>query len=227
MRRLILFILFPTVMCVCCFGKDKFESPNHQLRAEVNGQSLTVYYKNKLMVTRIHLGVMTEQGNLDSDLVLRDATAPKEVKVDYTMVTGKKRLCHNKANEKTFTYTNPNNLTLETIVRLYNDGVAIRYRIPQGVKVIDDRTSFYVASGVDRWIAPYDFGNEQPFPHDTEGKAVKDRHMNVITNGQWSYPALVEPQKGLYIECVSLSPTCVETIAVPILSMLTIRNNIK
>ena len=199
MRRLILFILFPTVMCVCCFGKDKFESPNHQLRAEVNGQSLTVYYKNKLMVTRIHLGVMTEQGNLDSDLVLRDATAPKEVKVDYTMVTGKKRLCHNQANEKTFTYTNPNNLTLETIVRLYNDGVAIRYRIPQGVKVIDDRTSFYVASGVDRWIAPYDFGNEQPFPHDTEGKAVKDRHMNVITNGQWSYPALVEPQKGLYM----------------------------
>ena len=199
MRRLILFILFPTVMCVCCFGKDKFESPNHQLRAEVNGQSLTVYYKNKLMVTRIHLGVMTEQGNLDSDLVLRDATAPKEVKVDYTMVTGKKRLCHNQANEKTFTYTNPNNLTLETIVRLYNDGVAIRYRIPQGVKVIDDHTSFYVASGVDRWIAPYDFGNEQPFPHDTEGKAVKDRHMNVITNGQWSYPALVEPQKGLYM----------------------------
>ena len=199
MRRLILFILFPTVMCVCCFGKDKFESPNHQLRAEVNGQSLTVYYKNKLMVTRIHLGVMTEQGNLDSDLVLRDATAPKEVKVDYTMVTGKKRLCHNQANEKTFTYTNPNNLTLEAIVRLYNDGVAIRYRIPQGVKVIDDRTAFYVASGVDRWIAPYDFGNEQPFPHDTEGKAVKDRHMNVITNGQWSYPALVEPQKGLYM----------------------------
>ncbi|MBR3092620.1 MAG: glycoside hydrolase family 97 catalytic domain-containing protein [Bacteroidaceae bacterium] len=199
MRRLILFILFPTVMCVCCFGKDKFESPNHQLRAEVNGQSLTVYYKNKLMVTRIHLGVMTEQGNLDSDLVLRDATAPKEVKVDYTMVTGKKRLCHNQANEKTFTYTNPNNLTLEAIVRLYNDGVAIRYRIPQSVKVIDDRTAFYVASGVDRWIAPYDFGNEQPFPHDTEGKAVKDRHMNVITNGQWSYPALVEPQKGLYM----------------------------
>lgn len=199
MRRLILFILFLNVMSVCSYGKDKFESPNHQLRAEVNGQSLTVYYKNKLMVTRIHLGVMTEQGNLDSDLVLRDATAPKEVKVDYTMVTGKKRLCHNEANEKTFTYTNPNNLTLEAIVRLYNDGVAIRYHIPKGVKVIDDRTSFYVASGVDRWIAPYDFGNEQPFPHDTEGKAVKDRHMNVITNGQWSYPALVEPQKGLYM----------------------------
>ena len=91
MRRLILFILFPTVMCVCCFGKDKFESPNHQLRAEVNGQSLTVYYKNKLMVTRIHLGVMTDQGNLDYDMMMRDATARMAVKVYWRMGTDKKQ----------------------------------------------------------------------------------------------------------------------------------------
>ena len=83
------------------------------------------------------------------------------------MITGKRSHCTNRANEKTFTYDNADNMPLEAIVRLYNDGVAIRYRIPQGVKVTDDCTSFYVADGKDRWIAPYDFGNEQPFPHDT------------------------------------------------------------
>ena len=67
------------------------------------------------------------------------------------------------------------------------------------MKVTDDRTSFYVASGKDRWIAPYDFGNEQPFPHDTEGKTVKDRNLRDVTNGKWSFPALVEPQKGLFM----------------------------
>lgn len=199
MKRIILFTFFLTSLCVHGFGKDKFESPNHQLSAEVNGQSVTLYDKSKQMVTRIHLGLITDQGNLDSCLVLKQSTAVKTVKADYTMVTGKRSHCTNRANEKTFTYDNADNMPLEAIVRLYNDGVAVRYRIPQGVKVTDDRTSFYVASGKDRWTAPYDFGNEQPFPHDTEGKTVKDRNLRDVTNGQWSYPALVEPQKGLFM----------------------------
>ena len=199
MKLHILFTLFLTSLCVCSYGKDLFESPNHQLNAELNGQSLTVYDKNRQMVTRIHLGLITDRGNLDSDLVLKQSTAPKAVKADYTMVTGKRIHCHNRANEKTFTYANATNLTLDAIVRLYNDGIAIRYRIPQDMKVTDDRTSFFVASGVNRWVAPYDFGNEQPFPYDTEGKAVKDRNMNIVANGLWSYPALMEPQKGLFM----------------------------
>ena len=199
MKRIILFMFFLTSLCVHSFGKDKFESPNHQLSAEVNGQSVTLYDKSKQMVTRIHLGLITDQGNLDSCLVLKQSTAVKTVKADYTMITGKRSHCTNRANEKTFTYDNADNMPLEAIVRLYNDGVAIRYRIPQGVKVTDDCTSFYVADGKDRWIAPYDFGNEQPFPHDTEGKTVKDRNLRDVTNGQWSYPALVEPQKGLFM----------------------------
>lgn len=199
MKRIILFMFFLTSLCVHSFGKDKFESPNHQLSAEVNGQSVTLYDKSKQMVTRIHLGLITDQGNLDSCLVLKQSTAAKTIKADYTMVTGKRSHCTNRANEKTFTYDNADNMPLEAIVRLYNDGVAIRYRIPQGVKVTDDCTSFFVADGKDRWIAPYDFGNEQPFPHDTEGKTVKDRNLRDVTNGQWSYPALVEPQKGLFM----------------------------
>ena len=192
-------MFFLTSLCVHSFGKDIFESPNHQLSAEVNGQSVTLYDKSKQMVTRIHLGLITDQGNLDSCLVLKQSTAVKTVKADYTMITGKRSHCTNRANEKAFTYDNADNMPLEAIVRLYNDGVAIRYRIPQGVKVTDDCTSFYVADGKDRWIAPYDFGNEQPFPHDTEGKTVKDRNLRDVTNGQWSYPALVEPQKGLFM----------------------------
>ena len=199
MKHLILFMLSLTSLCACSVGKDKFDSPNHQLSAEVNGQSLTLFNQSMQMVTRIHLGLITDQGNLDSCLVLKQSTAVKTVKADYTMITGKRSHCTNRANEKTFTYDNADNMPLEAIVRLYNDGVAIRYRIPQGVKVTDDCTSFFVASGKDRWIAPYDFGNEQPFPHDTEGKVVKDRNLREVTNGQWSYPALVEPQKGLFM----------------------------
>ena len=199
MKRIILFMFFLTSLCVHSFGKDKFESPNHQLSAEVNGQSVTLYDKSKQMVTRIHLGLITDKGNLDSGLVLKLSTAAKTIKADYTMVTGKRSHCTNRANEKTFTYDNADNMPLEAIVRLYNDGVAIRYRIPQGLKVTDDCTSFYVADGKDRWIAPYDFGNEQPFPHDTEGKTVKDRNLRDVTNGKWSFPALVEPQKGLFM----------------------------
>ena len=97
MKLHILFTLFLTSLCVCSYGKDLFESPNHQLNAELNGQSLTVYDKNRQMVTRIHLGLITDRGNLDSDLVLKQSTAPKAVKADYTMVTGKRIHCHNRA----------------------------------------------------------------------------------------------------------------------------------
>ena len=52
MKRIILFTFFLTSLCVHSFGKDKFKSPNHQLSAEVNGQSVTLYDKSKQMVTR-------------------------------------------------------------------------------------------------------------------------------------------------------------------------------
>ena len=52
MKCIILFTFFLTSLCVHSFGKDKFESPNHQLSAEVNGQSVTLYDKSKQMVTR-------------------------------------------------------------------------------------------------------------------------------------------------------------------------------
>ena len=28
---------------------------------------------------------------------------------------------------------------------------------------------------------------------------MKDRNMNIVANGLWSYPALMEPQKGLFM----------------------------
>lgn len=99
MKRIILFTFFLTSLCVHSFGKDKFESPNHQLSAEVNGQSVTLYDKSKQMVTRIHLGFITDQGNLDSCLVLKQSTVVKTVKADYTMITGKRSHCTNRANE--------------------------------------------------------------------------------------------------------------------------------
>ena len=95
MKRIILFTFFLTSLCVHSFGKDKFESPNHQLSAEVNGQLVTLYDKSKQMVTRIHLGLITDKGNLDSGLVLKLSTAAKTIKADYTMVTGKRSHCTN------------------------------------------------------------------------------------------------------------------------------------
>ncbi len=199
MKHPVRFLLLLASICLCSCGKRGLESPNHRLNAEVEGQSLALYYDNAQLVTRIHLGLVTDQGNLDSALVLKRSTAARLVTDDYPMVTGKRSHCRNQAHERTFTYANAAGQTLEAIVRLYNDGIAVRYRIPEGVKVTDDRTSYSVAAGVDRWIAPYDFGNEQPFPHDTEGKAVRNRYMRVMTDGKWSYPALVEPQKDLFM----------------------------
>lgn len=199
MKTRISLLLLSLFICGNSFGARVFESPNHLLSADVDGQSLTILYGRSQVVTQVHLGLITDGDNFDSGLTLLKNTDSKLIKDDYMMITGKRKHCRNQANERVFTYANPAGKTFEAIVRLYNDGLAIRYRMQKGTKVVEDYTSFSVTSGVDRWIAPYDFGNEQPFPHDTEGKVVKDRNMKDVRNGRWSYPALVEPQKGLFM----------------------------
>lgn len=180
-------------------GNNVFESPNKSLRGDIDGQSLTIYYNDTIAVTSIHLGLITENMDLDNGMVLKNETKPLYVSEEYDMPTGKRSHCFNSANEKLLSYQNESGQILDVIVRLYNDGVAIRYSIPKEEKVIEEKTSFSIKDGVNRWIAWNDFGNEQPFPYETQGKKTHDRYMRERTNQQWGYPALAEPENGLFM----------------------------
>jgi len=185
------------VMAVSC-GQQPFQSPNQLIRADIQGQSLSVYYRDTVVLKDIHLGLISESQNLDSALVLKDESAISTIADSYTMPAGKRRQCSYSATGKTFTFQNPKGETLGVEVRLYNDGVAIRYITPEGLVITSDRTTYNIADGVNRWIATYDAGFEQPYPLATNGEPGKDRTGRIVDNGDWGYPALLEPRSGVF-----------------------------
>jgi len=191
-------IFFAAMALIAASCSNAIQSPDKALRAEVEGQSFTVYYGDAQVFANIHVGLVTETANLDSALVLKSVSCAKKVVDDYIMLTGKRSHCTNSATERTYTYDNPEGESLKVIVRLYNDGFALRYVTEEGVTVVEDKTSYSIADGVNRWITPYDYGNEQPFPHSTNGGPVKARAWYRPGVGEWGYPALVEPQEGVF-----------------------------
>lgn len=179
-------------------NSNTFESPNKNLRAEIEGQTISVFYNDSLVLPNIHLGLITETDNLDSALVLESQSAANTIVSVYDMPAGKRLHCRNAASEKVLTYTNPQGKKLDVVVRLYNDGFALRYVTPNGTKVVSDCTSYAVADGLNRWIAVYDAGYEQPYPHDTHGLSARNQRMQEVTNGEWGYPALIETNNGVF-----------------------------
>ena len=177
-------------------------SPDGSLSAKVDGQTVTVFYNDsgnvKVPAVKVHVGLVTSGVNLDSALVLKK-TAPKcKVNDDYMMVTGKRRHCHNEGTEKRYTYENPGGETLGVIVRLYNDGLALRYVLPDGTEVTEDRTAYTVPDGMKRWISPWKSDYESFFPMATDGSPTNERMWPRPEPGHWAYPALIQPAENLF-----------------------------
>lgn len=187
-----------SLLAVGC-SNEVFDSPNHALKAELNGQTLSVFYNDTIEVTNIHLGLVAEGYNLDSAIVLKKESKISCIDESYEMLTGKRRYCSNSANEKTLTFSNESGIEFNVIVRLYNDGVALRYQTPAESTILEDKTTYSIKDGVNRWIAWNDFGNEQPFPYETQGRTTHDRYMRKLSDRHWAYPALVEPTDGLFM----------------------------
>jgi beta-glucosidase len=102
--------------------------------------------------------------------------SPRHIKTDYTMLSGKRLVCTNEANE----YRCGN-----LLLRLYNDGIAFR---TEGLSSLrDEQTVYHIADGTRRWIQKWVDSYEGFFPLTT-----------TATDGRWGYPALIEPADGLF-----------------------------
>ena len=204
MRSVKVWTLMASVMLLGACGKG-IVSPNGSLRAEVDGQTVSVYYVDegisgdgKLLAASVHVGLVTEDDDLDTGLVLKKAAWKWKVNEDYMMVAGKRKHCHNEANERIYTYSNPDGKVLDVILRVYNDGVAIRYKLPDGTVVTEDRTAYTVRDWTNRWISPLKTDYESFFPLATDGGPTKERMWPRPEPGRWAYPALVQPAENVF-----------------------------
>lgn len=174
-------------------------SPNGKIRVTLHdaesGTSdaayLSVWHEGQSVFQRIDLGLQTNRQDLVTGLRLKSASETAPHTDDYQMLAGKRSHCVNHANERTFTLSNRQGQNLTLTLRAYNDGIAFRYQLEadaQGETITAERTTFYLATGKPRWMQPRSTDNEGFYSLATDGDA----------SSKWGYPALMEPQKGLF-----------------------------
>ncbi|MBO4843480.1 MAG: glycoside hydrolase family 97 catalytic domain-containing protein [Bacteroidales bacterium] len=185
------------VGAVAC--KKGLSSPDGSLSLNVDSQTLAVSYKGAEVFSEIHLGLIAENANYDDGLKLKSVSGAKKVSESYDMLTGKRSHCSNEANEVTLSYKTPKGDKFKVLVRLYNDGLAFRYILPEGTKIVEEKTSYIIKDGVNRWIAPQVIDWENNYPLTTNGKRVDTmRGPEQDKDGKWAFPALLEPSKGVF-----------------------------
>ena len=175
------FLLTLTLLCLCAYPikAQSIESPNGSVTIQVKGKGLTVCWQ--------------QQPVLDIPTISDDALSLKRVRrvtTDYTMLTGKRRHCTNKANEY-----RSGALTL----RVYNDGIAFRYANKTG------NTVYNIPEGTRRWMQQWCDSYEGFFPLTTTYKVEPVPSYSGISksdegwNNRWGYPALLEPVKDVFV----------------------------
>ncbi|HAB53520.1 MAG TPA: alpha-glucosidase [Ignavibacteriales bacterium] len=105
----------------------------------------------------------------------------------YQMICGKRKLCENFGTEKIFSFKNSNDQPLDIVFRVYNDGVAFRYRFPNysdsSVNITDEATAYVLPDSTYRWMQPYTEAYEDFFPFSKTGEGGKKEK-------EWGIPSL-------------------------------------
>lgn len=214
MRRFKLIIFVSSVVLfLCSFSIEtkKMTSPNGKVIVNVEtkdvdsdgyGQIYCVvqYIESgevKTMLSHVNLGIKTEIQDLSGNLKFISASQTKEIRDDYTMITGKRSHCLNHATEKTFRFKNKQGQAIDIVFRLYNDGVAFNYTIQsidgKNEYITEELTSYLIPEGTNRWMQEYTIDYENFYPLKTNGESEgKNAHM-------WGYPALIEPNDSLFV----------------------------
>ena len=183
-------LLLTAILCCAALAASaqKVASPNGKLSAKADDGKLVICYEKKPVLT------------------LTDATQGKlkfvrKVKDDYRMLTGKRLLCTNRANE----YEAPIGQGARMVMRLYNDGIAFRYEYSglHDSKVPEEHTAYIIPEGTRRWMQQWSDGYEGFFPMTTTarvkvlggfGGATEQNDINT----HWGYPLLMESTPGVF-----------------------------
>lgn len=138
------------------------------------------------VIPRTDLGLILNSQDYGKRLRFISSTKPVTIREQYTALHGKKSIRSNQANEVEITFDNNAKGKLNLLLRVYNDGVAFRYVLPekQGSYVVNEElTTFTIPAATTRWMEKWNTANEGLY--------------NVMSNDkvqqqEWCYPALFQ-----------------------------------
>ena len=123
-----------------------------------------LYYEvrhcGRRVLGRSPLGIRRTDEDFVDGLSFVKATSVEALDETYTLIHGKRKVCHAQAGERTMTFRNRNGARVEVILRAYNDGVAFRYRFPEQsdktYTVTHEASGFRLPPNGRMWVHPYD-----------------------------------------------------------------------
>ncbi len=198
-------MLIVTVVASCSSETYDLVSPDKDLKVVVQTTGdnslgeigFTVEYKGKCILPYAKLGLETDHQNFGGNLILKSVSKAQPIVDDYEMKTGKRSHCINRASERVYYLENDKEQTLEVTFRVYNDGVALKYKlnaVSDEEHIVNEFTTYAVPQGTKRWMQQYDPGYERFYPLSTDGKLASDPNSVL-----WGYPALIESQDSIFM----------------------------
>ncbi|MBN2037862.1 MAG: glycoside hydrolase family 97 catalytic domain-containing protein [Chitinispirillaceae bacterium] len=191
--------------------------------ANLNGQAdypsgVRLYYSIKHgkaspveVVPASPMGLVRSDRNFVDGLAFVSEGTQRTIDENYTMVTGKRRICRNYCNEKVLSFqTTTGSSKLDVIIRAYNDGFAFRYRFPEtggsSATVTGEATGIRLPTGSLAYIVAYDVfqtwgpGMENYWNNGISINTASSQVYNCMERGPngWSMPALFKTPTGHY-----------------------------
>ena len=170
-------------------------SPNGKLSVQVKDQGLSLRYGGQQVLEIPTVGYEGATAKPKLKFV-------RKVTDNYTMLAGKRLVCRNEACE----YAASLGKNVRLVVRLYNDGLALRYELKglKGQTLPKELTSYLIPEGTKRWMMQWTDSYENFFPLMTTYKTEPVRNFSGYSkspegyNNRWGYPVLLEPAKGVF-----------------------------
>lgn len=201
MKRTIFTAALSALALLSCSHDITLESPDGALEVKVylsepeNSLRFDLSKDGRAVLSDNSLGLETESSAWLEGLSIKSGKVLRHSE-EYPMITGKRLMCSNTANTRKITVTNATGEVMNMEFRLFNDGLAFRYLIPNGSgAVTSDHTSYTIPDGTGRWIQTYhQDGYEDFYPYVTDGHA----QGRWRPGNKWGYPALIESCEGTF-----------------------------
>ena len=170
-------------------------SPDANIRLFADSGKFSVTYYDQKVLTIEKFGF--------DNCIAPDFSYVQAVTDDYTMLTGKKAHCQNLASE----YSAALNPNIDLILRVYNNGIAFRYRLHNlnDSAIPQEKTAFNIPEGITRWMQQWCESYEGFFPKANTAKQQPVFSFSGVFKSadgfccRWGYPALIEPVKDVFV----------------------------
>jgi len=219
MKQTVIFLSF--ILSSFVINAQEITSPNGKIKVVLNlpdkNASHECFFKalykveNKFVevLPDSKLGINRTDEQFTNNLQLVNESKPVSVHDKYEMICGKRQLCENFGNEKTFSFKNSNHQPLNIVFRVYNDGIAFRYVFPNhsdaAKNISSEETTYVLPDNTNRWMQPFEKSYENFYPLTTTGAGEQNKQ-------DWGFPALFkvnnQPVWGLISEADITENNC-------------------